>query len=166
MEDDLKFVEDFQTKLAAFLSVVPDDWDALYLGGQYMTPPTEVVPGVLKAGGLDGIHRTHAYTLRGNYLKKVYRLYSSSMGHCDHVVGRSHANHRVYGADPWLALQSADAGASDINGKTPDKDRDWAPKQKRIVKTGVPARTATVRGQTVRPCCGEKPASVRRQASR
>lgn len=162
LEDDVKFVPDFGAKLAAFMRAVPEDWDAVYLGGQMMTAPTEVVPGVLRAGGLDGIHRTHARILRGPYMKKVYQWFSSYGGHCDHIEGRHHKDHAVYAPDPWLAVQAVEAGASDINGRTPNADRAWTPKS--IIKTGLPGvrQPGQARGQTrvqaAKPCrgCGQR----------
>lgn len=168
LEDDVKFVDGFQDKLAEFMRAVPDDWDAVYLGAQVMGRAEEVAPGVIRAGGLDGFHRTHARILRVSYMKKVYQWFSSFSGHCDHIEGRFHKEFNVYGPNPWLALQGAEAGASDINGRTPSADREWTPKA--IIKTGVPgvrqvsapAATRTPRGQTVvraRGCsnCGKRP---------
>lgn len=148
LEDDVKFPdpENFQQKLLDFLYAVPPDWDCIYLGGQFMGPAVEVVPGVLKPTGPDGIHRSHAMILRGSYMHHVYSLYGSQMGHCDHLLGRTHEKFKVYAPSEWLAVQAE--GTSDINGRTLG-ERSWTPKQ--ILKTGQEPRLPGQLPRRVKP---------------
>jgi hypothetical protein len=88
------------------------------IGGQHMTPPAVVRPA---ADGRPGVvqcwncQRTHAYAIRGPYLRDLYQKWVSSAGHCDHVMGPFQANYKVYAPDPFLAGQAR--SKSDINGQ-------------------------------------------------
>lgn len=114
-EDDVEFAKDFDLKFKRFMEEVPEDWDALFLGGQFMTPGTLVKPGVIKSTGENGIHRTHAYILRGEYLKFMLSKWNTELGHVDHVWGRNQKDWNVYAPEHWLCAQTA--SKSDINGR-------------------------------------------------
>lgn len=117
LEDDLVLCPDFLEKAAAFLADVPDDWDQLMLGGQHMSSPLVVQPS---ASGRSGVvqctncQRTHAYAIRGHFLRDLYQKWVSNHGHCDHIMGPFQRSYQVYAPDPFLCGQAR--SKSDING--------------------------------------------------
>lgn len=121
LEDDACFRPNFGSELAGFLAGVPADWEQLMLGGQHMVPPEPVAPGVVRCVNCQ---RTHAYAIRGRFLRDLYRRWCSASGHCDHIMGPLQAAYRVYAPDPFLVGQAG--GASDISGaRNPAKF--WVP---------------------------------------
>lgn len=124
LEDDATLVPDFSTKLAELLAVLPSDWDAVFLGGQHITPPIQTdVPGIVRAVNC---HRTHAYLVRGEYMRKLYQVWSTERGHCDHIWGRHQEQYQVFAPLKWMASQAA--GVSNINGRTLP-ERSWMPRK-------------------------------------
>jgi len=123
LEDDVRFVPNFEEKLKAFMKVVPDDWEGLMLGGQSMNPgpsPTGI-EGVMKC---HDTQRTHAYALRGlGPMQDLYRLWARCDRHIDHWFGQWQIKHAVYQPDPWLCGQ--DESSSDISGRKDDTVRYW-----------------------------------------
>ncbi|MDX1969455.1 MAG: glycosyltransferase family 25 protein [Planctomycetaceae bacterium] len=112
LEDDACFRTTFRTEVARFLSLVPADWEGLMLGGQHInSQPIPVIPGVVRCVNCQ---RTHAYAVRGRYLRDLYQKWCSSIGHCDHTMGPFAANYRVYAPDPFLIGQ--ERSKSDISG--------------------------------------------------
>lgn len=107
-EDDCVFPNDFKKRLAKFLSAVPQDWNALFLGGQHMSKP-EPIGEVFKA---TNCHRTHAYWARGNYIKVLYDIFKSSREHIDKAWAGVQPMHQIYVPEKWMANQAA--GYSDI----------------------------------------------------
>ncbi len=122
LEDDVRFVPNFEAKLKTFLSRVPDDWEGLMLGGQNHAPNPQ-------ATGVDGIvrslntQRTHAYIVRGlEPMRDLYKLWARCDRHIDHWFGQWQQRHPVYQPEPFLCGQ--DETASDISGKN-DNVRYW-----------------------------------------
>jgi hypothetical protein len=111
LEDDACVRPTFADDVMCFLDAVPADWDQLMLGGQHIGPSERVAPGVVRCMNCQ---RTHAYAIRGPFLRVLYQRWSSSAGHCDHVMGPLQARYRVYAPDPFLVGQSR--GHSDISG--------------------------------------------------
>lgn len=112
LEDDACFRASFRTEVARFLSLVPDDWDGLMLGGQHInSEPIPISPGIVRCVNCQ---RTHAYAVRGRYLRDLYQKWCSSIGHCDHIMGPFAANYKVYAPDPFLIGQ--ERSKSDISG--------------------------------------------------
>jgi len=117
LEDDAMFVDDFAARYRQFMADVPDDWDAIYLGGTLLrmsdTPPRQVNNQVRRAFN---INRTHAWGIRGEYMKVVYRHLvdieriqaTNTPHHIDHWLGVLHADerYRVYCPNQWLIGQS------------------------------------------------------------
>lgn len=122
LEDDVRFVPNFEAKLKAFLNRVPDDWEGLMLGGQNHGPdPT--------ATGIEGIvrsintQRTHAYVVRGlDPMRDLYKLWSRCDRHIDHWFGQWQQRHQVYQPEQFLCGQ--DETNSDISGRS-DQVRYW-----------------------------------------
>lgn len=121
LEDDAFFPPTFRIDVERFLATVPSDWDQLMLGGQHQAPPAPVVPGVVRCADCQ---RTHAYAIRGTFLRALYRRWCSASGHCDHIMGPMQRGYRVYAPDPFLVGQAA--GPSDISG-TSNPTKFWVP---------------------------------------
>ncbi|MFO0824984.1 MAG: glycosyltransferase family 25 protein [Gemmataceae bacterium] len=121
LEDDACFRGDFRIQAEKFLNAVPSDWDQLMLGGQHMATAAPVVPGVVRC---HKCHRTHAYAIRGRFLRDLSRHWDTASGHCDHVMGNLQPEYRVFAPDPFLVGQAA--GPSDISGTTNSR-KFWVP---------------------------------------
>jgi hypothetical protein len=142
LEDDLVLCDRFPEKVAAFLADVPDNWDQLMIGGQHISAPTPIKEA---AGDRAGIvqcadcQRTHAYAIRGRFLRDLYQRWVSSKGHCDHIMGPLQRSYFVYAPDPFLAGQSR--SKSDINGRL-NPAKFWVPPREGqpVVLLDAPAR--------------------------
>jgi hypothetical protein len=122
LEDDACFRPTFRQDVERFLASLPADWDGLMLGGQHMDPPPPIVaPGVVRC---TNCHRTHAYAVRGRYLRDLYQKWCSSNGHCDHVMGPFAAQYKVYAPEPFLIGQ--ERSKSDISGSLNPR-KFWTP---------------------------------------
>lgn len=121
LEDDACFRPTFRVEVERFLADVPADWDQLMLGGQHITPPAPVRPGVVRC---TNCQRTHAYAVRGRYLRDLYRRWCGTSGHCDHVMGPFQRGYRVYAPDPFVVGQGR--SRSDISG-TLNPAKFWVP---------------------------------------
>jgi len=127
LEDDLVLCDGFAEKAAAFLADVPENWDQLMLGGQHMASPTEITatqddrPGVVQCADCQ---RTHAYAIRGRFLRDLYQRWVSNNGHCDHIMGPFQRSYFVYAPEPFLAGQGR--SKSDINGRI-NPTKFWVP---------------------------------------
>lgn len=116
LEDDVFFAPQFVERVRAFLAGVPDDWEQVMLGGQYVNRDgalsrKEVAPGVELVSGCE---RTHAYAVRGQFMRELYAKWCAASGHCDHVMGPFQKGRRVYAPLEFLAGQAE--GRSDISG--------------------------------------------------
>jgi len=116
VEDDAVFMPTFENDVRNFFANVPSDWECLMLGGQHVdSKPTQVKPGVVRAGGGGGIQRTHCYALRGSKaMKALYLTWANAAVHCDWVMGPCMSKFNTYAPDPFLVGQSD--GTSDISG--------------------------------------------------
>jgi hypothetical protein len=120
LEDDAIFKPSFAEDVAKFLTEVPSDWEGLMLGGQtFESRP--VKPGVIQC---INCQRTHAYAVRGRYLRDLYQHWVSNAGHCDHLMGEIQHRYRVYAPDPFLVGQGL--GHSDISGSL-NPAKFWVP---------------------------------------
>jgi hypothetical protein len=122
LEDDACFRPTFREDVARFLASVPPNWDGLMLGGQHIaSTPRTIVPGVVRC---TNCQRTHAYAVRGRFIRDLYQKWSSSSGHCDHVMGPFAANYNVYAPEPFLVGQ--ERSKSDISGAVNPR-KFWTP---------------------------------------
>lgn len=132
LEDDAVFLEDFESRVARFMTAVPDDWEMLYFGGQHLQqheqPPQAVNKHVVKCYN---VNRTHAWAIRGRMLKAVYRHLSQfsewavkPRSHIDHWLGElvKQGVHQVYAPRKWLIGQAR--GKSNVDGRVHDQ-RVW-----------------------------------------
>lgn len=112
LEDDMCLGPDFTTRINDFLQRVPDDWGQLMLGGQHINnTPVHVEEGIVKC---TNCQRTHAYAVRGEYMRALYQHWCSTKGHCDHRMGEIQHLYNVYAPDPFIFGQAE--GKSDISG--------------------------------------------------
>src|SRR5208282_2623433 len=122
LEDDACLRPDFPESVKRFLANVPNDWDQLMLGGQHIGDrPKHVADGLVKCLNCQ---RTHAYAVRGEFIRRLYQKWVSSSGHCDHVMGPMQAEFNVYAPDPFLIGQ--DMSKSDISGSLNPR-KFWTP---------------------------------------
>lgn len=123
LEDDFVLCENFSKKAIEFLKEIPNNWDQLMLGGQHLSNPKGVKPGIVKC---TNCQRTHAYAIRGRFLRELYSHWHSpnSKVHCDWIMGPLQENFKVYAPDPFIIGQRT--SDSDISGrKNPTKF--WIP---------------------------------------
>lgn len=123
LEDDAEPVEDFNNKVSDFLKKVPTDWDGLMLGGQHFSG--EKTKDIRRC---TNCQRTHAYAIRGKYLKDLYQMWHSFYWHCDHAMGPFQVNYKVYAPEPFLIGQRINK--SDISGRL-EPQRFWSGNDKR-----------------------------------
>lgn len=132
LEDDALFPPDFAEKAERFLLAVPKDWDQLYFGGQHRgvraRPPQRINGEVIRPYM---VNRTQAYTVRGNFLRVLYRHLCNwpdharhPRHHVDHRMELLHAcgRHNVYAPTRWIIGQAG--GKSDVSGRMA-QDRYW-----------------------------------------
>ena len=142
LEDDALFMEGFASRVREFLAHVPEDWGMLYLGGQHLyvdqSPPARINDWVYQPYN---INRTHAFALRGETMREVYRHLCTTDWqrghHIDHHLGRFHMRrtHKVYCPREWLVGQAE--GQSNISGRRPP-DRFWAPAERLATLDSAP----------------------------
>jgi hypothetical protein len=120
LEDDGTFVDQFTSKVQAFLERLPKDWGMIYLGGQHLFinshPPEKVNEWVYRPFN---VNRTHAFALHQSMMLKVYNHLCNNNwqrgNHIDHHLGRLHQRRQdpIYCPKEWLIGQAA--GKSDIS---------------------------------------------------
>jgi Glycosyltransferase family 25 (LPS biosynthesis protein) len=123
-EDDVCFAKDFQYRLTEFMSLIPNDWHGLMLGGQHVgpdsTPRDTYVPSIKRSRNTQ---RTHAYAVRGKTsMQYLYKLWSRCDTHIDHWLPEWQASNNVYEPDEFFCGQ--DEGRSDILGREVER-RFW-----------------------------------------
>jgi hypothetical protein len=125
LEDDAHFPPDFGERYRHFCAAVPDDWEALYLGGYHYLPagwPQPINDEILQGRCVLG---TWAYAVRGRAIRALSRaielypriLTEDKFG-VDRLWGVLHRDGiiRVYTAWRWLVHHGG--GRSDTNGRT------------------------------------------------
>lgn len=121
LEDDAVFLPGFVRDVQTFLSLVPDDWDQLYFGGEHLKPPEEFAPGVFR--GVN-VNRTHAYAIRrpmmlamAAHFSEPWAAHREQDWHVDHQLGRMHETGcwNVYAPTRWFVGQAG--GCSDVQGR-------------------------------------------------
>jgi GR25 family glycosyltransferase involved in LPS biosynthesis len=110
LEDDACLAPHFSDGAADFLSLVPDDWDLLFLGGQHHWQPTQLQSGIVRCRNCQ---RTHAYAIRRHFMPTLVEMWESmTTGHIDHILGYNCERYNIYAPDPFLVGQAE--GKSDI----------------------------------------------------
>ena len=112
MEDDMCMRSSFLREIEVFLSTIPQDYNGLMLGGQHLQRPIPVKPGIVRC---TNCQRTHAYSMRGSYLKDLYAHWCSpaQSTHIDHTMGPFQVRYRIYAPEPLIFGQARTR--SDIN---------------------------------------------------
>lgn len=122
-EDDALLVDGFAGRLREFMAAVPDDWDALYLGGSHYLPsgwPEPVNEQVLRGRCVLGCW---AYVLRGRGLLAIREAIRQNP-HCigeelfgvDRLFGAMHVAGQLTVYTPWRWMVRHGGGRSDTNG--------------------------------------------------
>jgi hypothetical protein len=121
LEDDVTFRAGWQHALAAAVMDLPADWDLLYLGGQHVTPPVPVCPGLVRC---TMTYRTHAILVRHTSVGRMLALTGHATTHWDErlAFAMRAGDVTAYAVSPWLAGQAA--GRSDISGVV-EPERWW-----------------------------------------
>lgn len=111
LEDDATVRSTFRQDLDRFIAAIPPDWEGLMFGGQHFATPIKLPGGIVKC---INTQRTHAYAVRGRWLRDLYSLWMSkeTWGHCDHVMGPPMKEYKIYAPERFLFGQAA--GQSDI----------------------------------------------------
>lgn len=121
LEDDAFCIDGFREKVEAFLADVPQ-WDAIFLGGQHISPPRSYKPGIVRCRN---VQRTHAYALKnGKFMRDVYEAWLVWQSHIDHRLGPMTEGYNVFAPEPFLIGQ--DFGQSDIMGNAVLNRRLWS----------------------------------------
>jgi len=123
LEDDLCFHDGFAADVAEFARSVPTDFDGLYLGGQHMRDPEPVNDQVVRCLNTQ---RTHAYSVRGRWLRDLYAALCAPgvRVHIDWIMSGLLDRYRIYAPTAFLVGQRS--SQSDICGRT-NRTKFWAP---------------------------------------
>ncbi len=123
LEDDICLRSTFRADCERFFAAVPSDWECLMLGGQHMSEPRKVKPGVVRCMNTQ---RTHAYAIRGRFLRDLYSRWAApaQVQHIDWTFGPMQGIYRTYAPDPFLFGQAR--SHSDICGRT-NPAKFWQP---------------------------------------
>lgn len=119
-EDDAVWGPDLSAGVRAFLTAVPADWDVLMFGGEHMTPPKPVKPGIVRCRNTQ---RTHAYAVRAAAMPALVSAWEAAKSHIDHASGPLLGSLNAYAPEKFLVGQAA--GESDIM-RRPERERWWA----------------------------------------
>jgi hypothetical protein len=128
LEDDAIFVENFSKRLFDFLRNVPRPWDKIMLGGQLFDGHSRSEPVNQYVRKVVNCQRTHAYAVRGEFMRALYQKWHSSYGHCDHIMGPFQEGWNVYAPTEFLAGQGE--SHSDISGSN-NPAKFWEPPKER-----------------------------------
>lgn len=122
-EDDAIFCGEFAAKLQRVMDTLPDDWDQLYLGGEYLrgkqNPVVHTQDVLVRASH---VNRTQAYAIRRSMLADAYVTLSephvpiehTREQHIDHRLGRMHDSRRWNVYAPWRFLVGQRRSISDV----------------------------------------------------
>lgn len=123
MEDDADIRPWFGTAVKKFLADLEDySWDCFMLGGQHMSQPRVVKPGLVRAAGPGGIQRTHCMAFNRPFMRELYRYWSGPLDqHCDWSLGPFAAGWQTFAPEKFIVGQRG--GNSHITGR--DKPPEW-----------------------------------------
>ena len=113
-EDDVCFVDDFNTKSNIVLQNLPDDWDMIYLGGN--TNHEGSLKSVNKYLNKSSyVLTTHAYGISLQYAKKIIKSVEKLDDIIDCIYASQHKENNIYIVKDKLSFQTE--GYSDIEEK-------------------------------------------------
>lgn len=108
LEDDAVLCDNFRVRAEEFVAAVPADWSQLMLGGQHTHAPLAMSDGIVRC---QMTHRTHAYAVRGEFMRRLYQHLVNSARYPDHRMGELQPLAKVYAPQQFLIGQ--DKGHSD-----------------------------------------------------
>lgn len=114
IEDDIAFVENFDTVFDECMADVPKDWDCIMLGGSHVSRTERITTRVIKTWGS---YTTHGLLINKSFYEKLLAIWEFSL-EVDVAISSLHATNNVYAFNPPLAWQRA--GYSDILCKHDD----------------------------------------------
>lgn len=115
LEDDVVFHDDFQARFEDCAEQVPDDWDAIFLGGLHLKDPAPVSPGMAR---LTDSVSTFAYGLRKSSYVAILREAETQTWPIDHWTRAMQSDFRFYCCIPhlaWVAEDYSDIINSGVN---------------------------------------------------
>lgn len=112
LEDDALTNSTISKDAEEFISLVPDDWEGIMLGGQHHREPLKIQDGLVR---VQYAQRTHAYGCRGRYMQDLYSRWAMATVHIDWLMNDWQSNYRVYAPERWLIGQAR--SQSDICGR-------------------------------------------------
>ncbi|HUB24117.1 MAG TPA: ERV1/ALR-related protein, partial [Tepidisphaeraceae bacterium] len=113
IEDDADIRPDFGQRIRQFLADLGDEpWDALMLGGQHISTPSMIRPGVVRC---INTQRTHCMAFSRVFMRELYRHWSAPLDqHCDWSLGPFAGRWRTYAPERFIVGQRG--GKSRITG--------------------------------------------------
>lgn len=121
-EDDAQFRPGFDEAFDAFSSLLPENWQQAYIGGQlqhtHSHPTIKLKPNLFRPYN---VNRTHAFMVSRSGMLPIYKHISNlpfyAEEHIDHHLGRWHEDLRnaVYCPAKWLVGQMG--FSSNVSGK-------------------------------------------------
>jgi glycosyl transferase family 25 len=111
LEDDVTFIDNFNSFFSQFIFEVPEDWDMIYLGGNHVGDLTPVSDHVFKT---TKTFTTHAYLIKNTVYDEVIRLHGQGKKQVDVYYAEIHEKYNCYVIRPHLAWQRE--SYSDIQG--------------------------------------------------
>jgi Glycosyltransferase family 25 (LPS biosynthesis protein) len=104
-EDDVVFHDDFQERFEEYSARVPEDWDAIFMGGIHIADPAPISPGVAK---LTEAFSTYAYGLRNKAYAAFLSDAQTQKRPVDHTTREMQRDFRFYCFTPHLAWVTED----------------------------------------------------------
>jgi len=124
LEDDVRFIDNFDTYFTNFMKLVPDDWDIIWIGGAHRTGThREVVPGVLKCAFMVD---TECVLFNHKIIPELIEALEANMrdketaGPSDGVIGTLSSKRNGY--SPLTPFACQEAGFSYIRGHNRERD--------------------------------------------
>ena len=108
LEDDVEFVQGFESYFSSFMSLVPKDWEMIWFGGAHMCTPIEVVPNVLKPNLMT---RSECVLFKSSLIPDAIKVLESgpwkySRHYSDNIISDLGKTHKFYSPIVPFAYQS------------------------------------------------------------
>lgn len=104
-EDDVIFCDDFRERFEEHTARLPEDWDAIFMGGIHLADPVPVSPGVAK---MTEAFSTYAYGLRSKAYAAFLSDAETQTRPIDHTTRAMQRDFRFYCFTPHLAWVDED----------------------------------------------------------
>lgn len=124
LEDDVEFVPNVQSRFSDVISLIPNEWDMLYLGGSHLNKPTPINHAIAK---ISRTYTTSSYGITAELAKEIISKFNNTQPHqVDVLYSHLHTTKKCYSFVPSLAWQRA--GHSDIHNTHVDYTSFMKPK--------------------------------------